>query len=275
MQILQLPQPRVSSNVFKNVAVETWIILGVGIAATIVLSFIIRKVVSARMKNKRNFDRSQILVYTRVLHYITMLFGILITFRVADIPITAVLASSAALLVGVGFGIQNVVNNFICGLILLFEKPIKIGDYIRVMQTEGKVVRILNRCTHLLTLDNEIVVIPNSKMLDGVLINMSSLKNVRIESSFHVAYGTDLMLVRETLMNIASLHPQVQKDPAPHVFCNDFDENGIAISLYVHITEPEKHPKVISDLNYAIDKAFREKGLVIPYPQRVVHMRQF
>jgi len=239
-----------------------------------VVSFILRKVVSRNLKKRKNFDRSQILTYNKILHFAVMLIGILLAFRTAGFPLTTVLAGSAALLVGVGFGIQNIVNNFICGLIILFEKPFKMGEFVKVGAVEGKVVKITNRATQLLTLNDEIVILPNAKMLEGAIINLSYQRSVRISSQFHVAYGTDIMLMKRLLLDIAQLHPWVVQEPKPDVFIPSFSENGIEVSLFVYVDQPERYQKILSDLHYAIEKSFRENGVVLPYPQRVVHLKQ-
>lgn len=239
-----------------------------------IISFVSRKIISRNLKKRKNFDRSQILTYNKILHFTVMLIGILLAFRTAGFPLTTVLAGSAALLVGVGFGIQNIVNNFICGLIILFEKPFKIGEYLKVGTVEGKVVKITNRATQLLTLNDEIIILPNSKMLEGAIVNLSYQKSVRIASQFRVAYGTDIMLVKRLLLEISQLHPLVVQEPKPDVFIPSFSENGIEVSLFIYLDQPDKYQKVLSDLHFAIDKAFREHGIVLPYPQRVVHLKQ-
>jgi potassium efflux system protein len=239
-----------------------------------IFSFILRKIVANNLRKRKNFDRTQILTYNKILHFITMILGILIAFRTAGFPLTSVLAGSAALLVGVGFGIQNIVNNFICGLIILFEKPFKMGEYVRIGTLEGKVVKISNRATQLLTLNDEIIVMPNAKMLEGPITNLSFQRSVRVASRFHVAFGTDLMKMKGLLLDIAKLHPLVVQEPKPDVFLDNFSENGIEVAFFVYVDQPEKYQKVLSDLNFAIEKAFKENNIVLPYPQRVVHVRQ-
>jgi len=178
-----------------------------------------------------------------------------------------------ALSVGIGFGLQNVVNNFVSGLILLIERPIKQGDWVIIGGHEGTVKKINVRSTEVETFQRASVIIPNADLIATPVINWTH-KNVqgRVEILVGVAYGSDVKLVHDILLEIGRSHPDVMKHPEPQVLFKDFGASSLDFELRCYLYDILKVLIVSSDLRYSIDAAFRENGIEIPFPQRVVHL---
>jgi small-conductance mechanosensitive channel len=176
---------------------------------------------------------------------------------------------AGALSVGIGFGLQSVVSNFVCGLILLTERPIRVGDSIVVKGEEGWVRRVRVRATEIETFDRASVIIPNSEFITGVVKNWTRANTLgRTVVKVRVAYDSDPVQVREILLDIARTHPQVVQSPPPGVFLLGFGESALEFELRCVVADVEKALSVRSDLNYATLKRFREAGIDIPHPQR-------
>jgi potassium efflux system protein len=184
---------------------------------------------------------------------------------------------AGALSVGIGFGLQNIVNNFISGLILLFERPIKTGDWIMVGNTEGYVKRIRIRSTEIQTFDRADVIVPNSELIASQVTNwMLHDSRGRARLPVGVAYGSDTQKVKTILEHVAEEHPRVVNDgstPKPKVLFRGFGESSLDFELRCFIQDIDERLQVVSDLNFAIDAAFRENGIEIPFPQRDLHVR--
>jgi len=208
--------------------------------------------------------------------YIGVLIAIVTSLAMAGIAISNLALIAGALSVGIGFGLQNIVNNFISGLILLFERPIKTGDWIVVGNTEGYVRRIRIRSTQLQTFDRADVIVPNSELIAGQVTNwMLSDTTGRARIPIGVAYGSDVQKVKAILLRIADEHPDVLTNgsaPEPFVLFREFADSSLNFELRCHIRNIDNRLRVISDINFAIDKAFREEGITIPFPQRDVHI---
>jgi small-conductance mechanosensitive channel len=184
---------------------------------------------------------------------------------------------AGALSVGIGFGLQNIVNNFVSGLILLFERPIRKGDWIVVGGTEGTVKDIQIRSTKIQTFDRSDVIVPNSELISNQVTNwVLSSQTGRAIIPVGVAYGTDTEKVREVLLAIAEENEDVSKSnmvPKPKVLFREFGDSSLNFELRVFLQNVDSRLSVISDLNFAIDKAFREEGIEIPFPQRDLYVK--
>ena len=184
---------------------------------------------------------------------------------------------AGALSVGIGFALRNIVNNFVSGLILLFERPIRTGDWIIVNDVEGTVRRISIRSTQIQTFDRADVIVPNSDLISNSVTNwMLRDRFGRLRVPVGVAYGSDLQRVKETLLRVAGEHPQVVQGSRivqdPYVLFLSFGDSALEFELRVFVFDIGKRLTVLSDLNFAIDTAFREAGIDIPFPQRDVHI---
>jgi small-conductance mechanosensitive channel len=181
---------------------------------------------------------------------------------------------AGALSVGIGFGLQNVVNNFVSGLILLIERPIKVGDWVAVGEHQGYIKRINVRATEIETFQKASVIVPNSQLIASPVLNWTHKDTSgRVEVPVGVAYGTDPELVRGLLLEAARNHSLVRKWPEPYVIFMDFGSSSLDFELRCFIGQVDYRLSVASDLRFAIDKAFREHGVEIPFPQRDLHLK--
>jgi potassium efflux system protein len=181
---------------------------------------------------------------------------------------------AGALSVGIGFGLQSVVANFVSGLILLTERPIRVGDSIVVKGEEGWVRRVRVRATEIETFDRASVIIPNSELITGIVKNWTRVNTLgRIVIKVGVAYESDPAQVRDILMEIAHAHPQIVKSPPPAALFLGFGDSALEFELRCIVSDVEKGLSVKSDLHYAIIKRFREAAIEIPYPQRELRWR--
>jgi small-conductance mechanosensitive channel len=181
---------------------------------------------------------------------------------------------AGALGVGIGFGLQNVVNNFISGLILLFERPVKIGDTVSINDQWGTITSIGLRSTVIETLDRAEVIVPNSELIAEKVTNWTHTSSVsRIVLPVGVAYGTPLEDVLAILLKVAQEHAEVLNNPAPTAIFTGFGDSSIDFELRAWIADINQRLKVRSELGLAIDTYFRAAGIVIPFPQRDLHLQ--
>lgn len=211
--------------------------------------------------------------------YVLITIGFLLSLSAAGLDLSNIAIIAGALSVGIGFGLQNIVSNFISGIILLFERPIRPGDWIRVGTTEGYVRKVRIRSTIIETFDRAEVLVPNSDLLSNQVVNLTLTDGVgRIIIPVGVAYGSNTKKVREIILRVAKDHPQViQNEPGivpPRVLFRDFADSALLFELRCFIKNVDYRLVVESDLRYAIDDAFRAEKVEIPFPQRVVYMHQ-
>lgn len=228
----------------------------------------------ARFYRRRHVDEGVQYALNRLLHYGIMGLGIFLALDNLGISVTGLAALGAVLGVGIGFGLQNIAQNFVSGLILLLERPVKKGDFVEVGDTRGTVREIRARATVVTTLDNVDILVPNGQFITERVINSTFHdRRVRIGVRVGVAYGSDTDLVRATLERVAAEHVGVLEEPKPLVRFDDFGESSLDFTLLVWLASPRTEPIVASELRFAIDRAFREAGIEIPFPQRDVRIR--
>jgi len=210
-----------------------------------------------------------------IFRYVIIAVGFMIILQTAGIDLSALTVLAGALGIGVGFGLQNVTNNFVSGLIILFERPIKVGDRIDVGDITGNVVKISPRATTVVTNDNIAVIVPNSEFISSQVINWSyTNRDVRLNFPVGVAYQSDPEVVRKVLLDVAADHPGVLKENRADVLLQEFGDSSLNFVLRVWTRDYATTPGVLrSDLNYAITKKFKEHGIEIPFPQRDLHIR--
>ncbi len=213
--------------------------------------------------------------FATIFQYIFVLVGLLVIFGTAGIDFTTLTVLAGAVGIGVGFGLQTIANNFISGLIILFERPIKVGDRIQVGDVTGDVVWIGARATTIRTNDNIEIIVPNSDFISSQVTNWShSDREVRLHVPVGVSYASDPEQVRTILLDVASSHKGVLASPPPDVIFREFGESSLNFDLMVWTTEYITKPNLLrSDLNFAIRKKFRERRVEIPFPQRDIHLR--
>lgn len=209
-----------------------------------------------------------------IVRYVAVTVGLIVILETAGIDLSTLTVLAGALGIGIGFGLQNITNNLVSGIILLFERPIKIGDRIEVGEVHGDVVRISPRATTVVTNDNIAVIVPNSDFITGRVTNWSYTdRDVRFHIPVGVAYRTDPEEVRRVLLEVAHAHAGVLVHPKPDVLFEEFGESSLNFVLRVWTREYITTPGVLrSELNFMINKAFKEHGIEIPFPQRDVHL---
>ena len=205
-------------------------------------------------------------------YYAVVVLGLLIAVSVAGFDLTNLAIIAGALSVGIGFGLQNIVNNFISGLILLFERPIKVGDVVEYQKQWAEVLEIRVRSTVVRTYDRAELIVPNSELVSSTVTNWThSDYRVRIIIPVSVAFGSDTHLVRDLLLQAVNEHPNTYADPPPYVLFREFGEGALSfeVRFYTHL---ENYLSIQSDIRFRIDELFREHGVTIPFPQRDVHL---
>lgn len=205
--------------------------------------------------------------------YLGFTLALLTLISAAGFDLSQLAIIAGALSVGIGLGLQNVVNNFVSGLILLAERPIKVGDWIVVGETQGYVKKISVRATEVLTFDSASVFIPNSELIAHPVTNRTYADKVgRIVIPVSFTYGTDARKACETLMQVAAAHPRVLRQPGPFVFFKEFGPSSMNFEVIAFVADVDTMKSVTSELCIEIDAACRRDGLSMPYPQRDVHL---
>ena len=204
----------------------------------------------------------------------------LFTLYFIQIPLTVFTVLGGALALGIGFGARNIMNNLLCGIVIVTEHPIRVGDLIEVNNLVGVVENIGFRATAVRSLDNTHSLIPNSVILEHSILNWTlSDKVIRSTIRLAVSYGSPVEKVRELLLKAAHDHPSVltyNKKQSPIVFFSDFGDSGLIfeLSYWIAVERPIDIKRVSSDLRFAIKKLFKEEGIQIPFSQRDLHIKE-
>jgi len=223
----------------------------------------------------RDLDKGSIAALVQLIKYFVYTVAIVILLESIGVKMTVLLTSSAALLVGLGLGLQQVFYDLISGVLLLFEGTIKIEDVVEINQDLiGRVKHIGLRTSKIETRENIYVIVPNSKFISGDVVNWSHIaKSTRFKVVVGVAYGSDVLLVKELLLKAADKHQNVEENPGPFVRFNDFGDSALIFELYFWTNETFGVENIKSDLRFKIDALFREHGVSIPFPQRDLHIK--
>lgn len=210
-----------------------------------------------------------------ITRYVIIVLGLFIIFDTAGIELSALTVLFGALGVGIGFGLQNIFNNFISGLIILFERPIKVGDRIEVGEVNGDVVDISARSTTVITNDNISIIIPNSEFISNRVINWShNDRKIRFRFPVGVSYKEDPARVKEILLDVLDKNEGVLKSPRPDVWFDEFGDSSLNFKLMVWTMQYVQRPEYLkSQLYYEIFAKFKQHNIEIPFPQRDLHVR--
>ncbi|WP_230967224.1 mechanosensitive ion channel family protein [Nostoc commune] len=232
-----------------------------------------------------NFLRSRILFFTGInrgaqeaivilFKYGLIFIGTLVLLQIWGLDISSLTILASALSVGIGFGLQDIAKNFGSGLVLVFERPIQVGDFVEVGEYTGTVERIGGRSTEIRTLDHVSIIVPNSRFLEKEVINWSHCNPIsRLHLPVGVAYSSDPKVVQAALLEVASKHPNVLQAPSPLVLFKEFANNSLNFELLVWTAEPNKQFLLKSDLYYNIYEALQQRQIEIPFPQLDLHLR--
>src|SRR5439155_14415407 len=207
--------------------------------------------------------------------YLIITLGVLLSLKVAfSLDLTSIAVMFTALSVGIGFGLQYIAADIASGFILLFERPVRVGDRITIGEDEGDVQSINLRTTVVATNDRISIIVPNSRLVSQRLINWSyGDPRARISIPVSVAYGSDIELVTNTLLKAAEDVDNVLRDPAPKVQFLKFGDWSLDFRLLVWTNRPRIHTQIRSDINYRIEKLFRQAKIEIPFPQTEFRLR--
>lgn len=238
-------------------------------------SNLLQRVLLGRLFRRLRISEGQKFALERFATYLFFFGGLFIGLQSLGVNLSSLLVFGGAIGVGVGLGLQNVVSNFVAGLILLIEQPIRMGDRIETSNALGDVVRIAARSTWIRTNDNVLIIVPNNDFINNAVTNWTANDpNVRISLPVGVAYSSDPEFVRTLLLQAAKEHPAVLKEPAPDVIFTDYGDNSINFSLRIWTSTRAHTPMVLkSDLYFALFKLFSEHGIELPFPQRDLHLR--
>lgn len=211
--------------------------------------------------------------FSTLVAYFIVLFGIIWASFIAEIEWSKVQWLIAAITVGLGFGMQEIFGNLVAGIILLFERPIRVGDIVTIDDTTGSISRIRIRGTTIREFDKREVIVPNKTIITGKLINWTlSDTQTRLKIPVSVAYGTDTDKVTEVLLDILAKHQHVVDDPAPRVFFIEMADSSLNFICFAYLASMDFRLDTQSELNHAIVKRFAEEGIEIPFPQRTLHI---
>ena len=210
---------------------------------------------------------------TTLTQYIVAMAGLIISFNALGLQWSNIQWLVAALSVGLGFGLQEIVANFISGIILLFEQPIRVGDVVTVEDTTGTVSRIRIRATTIVNWERQELIIPNKSFITGKLINWSLSDTVnRLFITVGVDYATDTRKAMELMAEVAAAHPKVLKEPAPRISFEGFGDNALTLNMRAYLDDLDSRIQTITELHQAILDKFRAAGIVIAFPQRDLHL---
>ena len=238
------------------------------------LSWLLQTILDKQLFDRHQSDRGVRDAVKKLLHYSLVLIGFLLALGVIGFELKSLMVLIGAFGIGIGFGLQDIVNNFLSGIILLFERPIKVGDGVLIDGDYGTVLRIGLRSTVVETLDHAELIVPNSQMISQKVTNWTlSTRRVRLVVLVGVAYGSNLDLVLQVLSTVSEQHPDVLNEPKPSPIFVQFGNSSLDFELRVWISDIDKRPRVKSELLLSIDQKFREAGIEIPFPQSDLHLR--
>lgn len=247
------------------------------------LAFILLFYVAGKIKNvliNRILSRADIGIGLResigmITKSVIIIIGSVVIIQSAGIDLSTLSLLAGALGVGIGFGLQNITNNLVSGIIILFENPIKVGDRIEVGDISGDVVNISVRATTVLTNNNISIIVPNSEFISNTVINWShNDRNIRFDVPVGVSYNENPEKVKKILLQVALENENVLQKPEPSVLFEEFGDSSLNFTLLVWTrTYSDKPRPLISELNFSIFEKFKENGIEIPFPQRDLHIK--
>lgn len=247
-------------------------------AALLYCSFIASRAVQSVLMEevfpRRHMERGVQISMGRLVHYGFVLLGFFLALAALGVDLKNITIIGGAFGIGIGFGLQTIVNNFICGIILLFERPIKVGDYIELGGQWAEIKKIGLRSTIIQTFDRADIVVPNADLITNQVTNWTrSDRLARIRIPIGVAYGSDVTLVMKILLECVEENPMVMRSPASKVYFIGFGESSLDFQLRVYLSDIDNWYTVQSELLQEIDRKFRLEGVEIPFPQRDLHVR--
>ncbi len=251
------------------------LLVAIGILyASLLASWILQKLLADDVRFKHRLEKGVRISIGRLAHYAIIIAGFLFALSTLGFEISKITIMLSALGVGIGFGLQGIVNNFVSGLILLFERPVRVGDVIQITGNLAIIRNIGIRATTVQTFDLADRIIPNAELISNEVTNWTlSNRQIRLIIPVGVAYGSDVDRVTETLMSCAQTNPKVAKRPEPRVLFLNFGESTLNFELRVYVADFDQRIDVKDALNRQIDRCFRDANIEIAFPQRDLHLR--
>ena len=264
-----------NTELFGSVTIGSILLLLILFASVIIIERIVQKQLIRRFLSRTKLQPSLQFGLSRIIGYTLIAVGFYVAFQLVGVDLSSLAIIAASLGVGIGFGLQNIINNLVSGIIILAERPISIGDRIEVAGVAGRVTKIQLRSTTVVTNDNITMIVPNADFISNTVTNWShGDPKVRIRVPVGVAYGSDLKLVQRLLLEAAAEHPKALRDPSPVVLFTEFGDSSLNFELGVWTQEMTATPiHFTSEMNFIIDQKLRENDIEIPFPQRDLHVR--
>jgi len=264
-----------NTELFGSVTIGSILLLLILFASVIIIERIVQKQLIRRFLSRTKLQPSLQFGLSRIIGYTLIAVGFYVAFQLVGVDLSSLAIIAASLGVGIGFGLQNIINNLVSGIIILAERPISIGDRIEVAGVAGRVTKIQLRSTTVVTNDNITMIVPNADFISNTVTNWShGDPKVRIRVPVGVAYGSDLKLLQQLLLEAAGEHPKALRDPSPVVLFTEFGDNSLNFELGVWTQEMTAAPiHFTSEMNFIIEQKLRENDIEIPFPQRDLHVR--
>ncbi len=261
-------------EIAPNFTVLKLLFLLFGLVLVVVIEGAVRRYLIVRVLRRTHLTPSLQFAIARILGYVLLGLGFYCAFITAGLNLSSLAIIAGGAGVGLGFGLQNVVSNFVSGIIILAERPISIGDRVEIGSVAGQVQAINLRSTTVLTNDNIAIIVPNAQFISEKVTNWNyGDPKVRFRIPISVAYGTDIQLLTETLLEVARENPNALAQPPAKVFFIGFGDSSLNFELGIWTEELTHSPRRFrSDLNFAIEKKFRQRGIQIPFPQHEVRI---
>lgn len=241
----------------------------------ILLSKLIRRILLKKIFPRNEVNEGVARSIARIINYFVLVVGFLIALQTAGIDVSLLFAGGAAIMVGVGFGLQNIANNFISGLIILFERPIKEGDFIEISGKMGTVETISARSTKIKTNTGIMIIVPNSFFIEKEVINRSYVDKTQIDIPVTISHNEDFEKVREILIRLGNENEHVIKEFPPVVSFAEITDTGILTKLWVWIEDQDMYSAIRSQINYRILQEFRKEGIDFPVPKREIRNARY
>ncbi|MBM4158402.1 MAG: mechanosensitive ion channel [Ignavibacteria bacterium] len=244
-----------------DITILSLIIFVIVIIITLLFAGLLRNLLLRKVFPKYNIAKGIARAYAKIINYLVLFIGIAIALSAAGLNLSIILAGSAGLFVGIGFGLQNIANNFISGVIILFEKQIKEGDFIRIDDMAGTVKAISARSTRIVTTSNTMIIIPNSKLIENYLINESFEKVIQLGITLNINYDTDFERIKPILLRLAGYDERILKEPEPIVVISNYTDNGQTITVWVSTDKQRFAGAIRSRFYTALAEEFKKEGL--------------
>ena len=238
-------------------------------------SFLLKWLRHLFTRNMKGDDKLKFISVFKFIKYVVYVAVIIITMSAAGINITLLITASAALFVGLGLALQDLFQDIIAGIFIILDKSLNVGDIVEIESRVGKVFEIKLRTTRAITRDDKVIVIPNHKFISDVIYNYTqNHKTTREGVTVGVAYGSNVSLVTEILLQCVQEQKEILKNPRPFVLFDDFGDSALVFTVHFFVSDVFSVLRIKSQIRYRIDAKFRENQVTIPFPQRDVHLYQ-